>query len=80
MQNISCCKAWHLNICSAMQLRFCSRGSSTTTDKAAVDLIFWSLQTVSSLDLTQSSSSTPRLGGGRQVRLINVLHLMQKEL
>ena len=39
--------------------------------EVVVELIFWSLQTISSLDLTQSSPLTPRVEGGKQVCLIN---------
>lgn len=50
-------------------------------EKVVAELIVWSLQTISSLDLTQSSPLISRVGGSKQVCLIktDMLHLMQKE-
>lgn len=40
-------------------------------EELVVELVLWSLQTISGLDLTQSSPLTPRVEGGKPVCLIN---------
>lgn len=40
-------------------------------EEVVVGLVFWSLQTISSLDLTRSPPLTSRVEGGKQACLIN---------
>lgn len=40
-------------------------------EEVVMELVFWSLQTISSLDLILSSPLTPKVKGGKQMCLIN---------